>query len=91
MTEDTEAITEPRPTVPQTTSPTSYQQLSMDEERESATTIATPNHVAARRTLWNFTLMSILFSANHGCVVGKKRKERTCGLIILGNEPIDIF
>jgi len=23
----------------------------------------------ARRTMWNFTLMSILFSANHGCVV----------------------
>jgi hypothetical protein len=32
--------------------------------------------LSARRTLWNFTLMSILFSANHGCVVGKKMTQK---------------
>lgn len=47
----------------------------MDEVDPSATMINGPNHVAARRTLWNFTLMSILFSANHGCVVGKKNEQ----------------
>jgi hypothetical protein len=29
-----------------------------------------------RTTLWNFRLMSILFSANHGCAVGKKKKQK---------------
>jgi hypothetical protein len=73
MAEDSETVTEPPATLPQTT-PRSYQQLSMDEGNDdpSTMTMTTPNHVAARRTLWNFTLMSILFSANHGCVVGKK-------------------
>lgn len=45
------------------------------------------DRAAARRTLWNFTLMSALFSANHGCVVGKqyvknsKQKPRTSTLL----------
>lgn len=35
----------------------------------AASPIATVDHAAARRTLWNFVLMSVFFSANHGCVV----------------------
>lgn len=31
--------------------------------------VQTSDQISARRTLWNFTLMSILFSANHGSVV----------------------
>ena len=53
--------------------PQSYQQLStVDVEKlpsDEDDTLQTPNHLAARRTLWNFVLMSILFSANHGSVV----------------------
>lgn len=45
---------------------TSFQQMSMGEEGS----IRTGDPLAARRTLWNFILMSVLFSANHGCVVG---------------------
>jgi hypothetical protein len=49
-----------------TTAPiSSYQRLSMDGEEMPSTA----NPVAARRTLLNFVLMSVLFSANHGCVV----------------------
>ena len=49
-----------------TTAPiSSYQQLSVDEEDEGP---SPADPVAARRTLLNFVLMSVLFSANHGCV-----------------------
>jgi hypothetical protein len=51
----------------------------MDEGNDDPSTMMTtiPNHVAAR-TLWNFTLMSILlFSANPGCVFGKKTANQS--------------
>jgi hypothetical protein len=32
--------------------------------------------LAARRTLRNFKLMSLLFSANHGCAVGKNMRQK---------------
>jgi hypothetical protein len=63
MTDDPE----PAATTVQALSP--YQQLSVDEEEEVPIT-TTINQIAARGTLRNFILMSVLFSANHGCVVG---------------------
>lgn len=65
--------------------PGSYQQLVAQEEEEQRRRgsdhdddeniiILPSNHagrLAARRTFANFVLMSILFSANHGCVVGE--------------------
>lgn len=49
---------------------TSYQQISAQEIDSGELQISAGQH-AAQRTLYNFVLMSILFSANHGCVVGK--------------------
>ena len=94
MTEDTETVSE-RPVclTPSTTIPTSYQGLAMDEEGEdpsasASTMMTTPNHEAARRTLWNFTFMSILFSANHGCVVGKEKKNKE---YMIDDVPYSLF
>ena len=54
---------------------------SIDQDEESlggdSTATASFRKTQAKKTLWNFTLMSILFSANHGCVVGKYR-ARAC-------------
>jgi len=53
----------------------SYQQVPSVEDdveqllEDDEDNLPTPDHISARRTLWNFTLMSILFSANHGSVV----------------------
>jgi hypothetical protein len=46
----------------------SYQRVDTDnnDRREEG---CPPDHAGARRTLRNFILMSVLFSANHGCVV----------------------
>jgi hypothetical protein len=48
--------------------PTSYQQLPAQESDSGI--ISNAGRLAARRTFVNFVLMSVLFSANHGCVVG---------------------
>lgn len=42
----------------------SYQQANASDSEPVAI-----DHAAAKRTLWNFVLMSVFFSANHGCVV----------------------
>jgi MFS family permease len=51
----------------------SYQQLDVEETEENGSENSSvsyiPDYASAHRTTWNFTLMSILFSANHGCVV----------------------
>lgn len=57
----------------------SYQRVSFDEEEEdndgnadpavAAAAVVSPDTIAAKKTLSNFLLMAILFSANHGCVV----------------------
>ncbi|KAL3944810.1 MAG: hypothetical protein SGBAC_001133 [Bacillariaceae sp.] len=50
----------------------SYQQLptvDLEQSVDDGSILRTTDHFSARRTLWNFTLMSILFSANHGSVV----------------------
>ncbi len=57
--------------------PSSYQQLPAQEHDE--TILPTDgNRIAARKTLLNFALMSILFSANHGCVVGAYGLDPCC-------------
>jgi len=49
----------------------SYQQLPNVEQSldDDDSIVHSPDHFSAQRTMWNFTLMSILFSANHGSVV----------------------
>jgi len=47
----------------------SYQHFSMDDSYNEESIVTDASQRAARRTLLNFVLMSILFSANHGCVV----------------------
>jgi hypothetical protein len=58
---------------------TPYQQI---DSGEHASGLPTADPIAARKTLLNFILMSILFSANHGCVVGKygRKKSPSCGI-----------
>ena len=61
--------------------PRSYQHLpSQDEEDTENLILNDASQHAARRTLQNFALMSILFSANHGCVSGRIAKGHVpCG------------
>jgi len=53
------------------TMPGSYHQLSRNETGDEDAISTSAGDIAARRTLWNFSLMSVLFSANHGCVAGE--------------------
>jgi MFS family permease len=65
-----EIATEPEPA--QDEGGASYQQLATNDAEESdgiEPITYPPDPVAARRTMLNFILMSILFSANHGSVV----------------------
>jgi MFS family permease len=55
---------------PKSSSSSSYQHVSFHDEEEEEEEDATSNNLrAAQKVQWNFITMSILFSANHGCVV----------------------
>jgi hypothetical protein len=68
------------PTTTRADGTTSYQQI---DSEQAVSGVPNTDPVAARKTLLNFVLMSILFSANHGCVVGKDRTARSCGMFHL--------
>jgi hypothetical protein len=54
-------------------SPQAYRRLNIEtpEEFPADEDLEVPDTEAAAKTLRNFMLMSALFSANHGCVVGE--------------------
>ena len=52
----------------------SYEPLNVESTEEvpvDDAELEVPNTEAAAKTLRNFILMSVLFSANHGCVAGE--------------------
>lgn len=64
LSDSTEPLSHSSDTIPR-----SYQQLP-SRDHDDVFILTESSRMAARRTLLNFALMSILFSANHGCVVG---------------------
>ena len=50
--------------------PSTYQRLSVEDQHDDQSSLSPtePNRAAAQRTFHNFVVMSVLFSANHGCV-----------------------
>lgn len=61
----------------------SYQRLniSSDDDDDDNHHHRAPNSVAAKSVVRNFKLMSILFSLNHGCVVGKSILSERVGAL----------
>jgi len=43
--------------------------LDVEQSLDEDPIVNSPDHLSAQRTMWNFILMSVLFSANHGSVV----------------------